>query len=89
MPYDTKVLLFAQRGNGSFPTVAHIFTQITYFSFSADHLQHNFGRYTERTAHTKTFPDSYICFVFVSLDSVSEVSSEMDLEMQELQSRAE
>lgn len=69
------MLLFAQGGNGSFPTVAHIFTQITYFSFPSDHLQHNFGKSTERTAHTKTFPDSYIWFAFVSLDSVSEVSS--------------
>lgn len=49
--------------------------QITYFSFSSDNLQHNFGKYTERTAHTKTFPDSSIWFAFVSLDSVSEVSS--------------
>lgn len=73
MSYSTQVLLFAQGGNGSFPT--HIFTQITYFSFSSDHSQHNFGKYTERTAHTKTFPDSYIWIVFVSLDSVSEASS--------------
>lgn len=75
MSYDTQVLLFARGGNGSFPTVAHIFTQITYFSFSSDPLQHNFGKSTEKTAQTKTFPDSYIWFAFVSLDSVREVSS--------------
>lgn len=38
MSYDTQVLLFAQGGNGSFPTVAHIFSPIFHFHLTIHNI---------------------------------------------------